>query len=249
MCISKLSVLLVSLIRRILAGGLLRIVTSRPAAAAGLVLMTLAGAAPAAAADPIRILAFGDSLTAGYGLDDLSSAFPAQLERALRAKGHDVRVIQNGVSGETTTGGLNRIDWALGEKPDAVIVALGGNDGLRAIDPAQTEKSMRGILARIGRDGLPVLVAGMLAPPNLGRDYADRFNAVFSGVAKESGALFYPFFLEGVAGVVALNQADRIHPTAAGVAVIVEKIMPDVEQLIARAEARRAAGGGATGGS
>jgi acyl-CoA thioesterase I len=201
-------------------------------------------------AGPIRILAFGDSLTAGYGLDDLTSAFPAQLEKALRAKGHDVRVIQSGVSGETTTGGLNRIDWALGEKPDAVIVELGGNDGLRAIDPMVTDKSLRGIATRISRDGIPMLIAGMLAPPNLGRDYADRFNALFGRIAAESGALLYPFFLDGVAGDPALNQADRIHPTAAGVAVIVEKITPQVEALIGRARMRRTAGGGtASGGS
>lgn len=195
--------------------------------------------ATTAADAPIRILAFGDSLTAGYGLDDLSQAFPAQLERALRAKGHDVRVIQSGVSGETTTGGLTRIDWSLGEKPDAVIVELGGNDGLRAIDPALTEKNLRGIVERIAKNGAPVLIAGMLAPPNLGRDYGDRFNSLFGRVAKESGAEFYPFFLDGVAGIPALNQADRIHPTPAGVAIVVEKITPSVEKLIEQVRARR----------
>jgi len=188
---------------------------------------------------PIRILAFGDSLTAGYGLDDLKDAFPAQLERALKAEGYDVAVIAAGISGDTTTGGLSRIDWSLAEKPDAVIVALGGNDGLRAVDPAVTEKSMNGIVSRIRGDGTPVLVAGMLAPPNLGRDYAERFNAVFSRVAKTHGAVFYPFFLDGVASVPALNQSDRIHPNQKGVAVMVEKILPSVEKLIEQVEARR----------
>jgi acyl-CoA thioesterase-1 len=195
--------------------------------------------AHAASDQPIRILAFGDSLTAGYGLDDLKDAFPAQLERALKAEGHDVVVIAAGISGDTTTGGLSRIDWSLAEKPDAVIVALGGNDGLRAVDPAVTEKSMNGIVTRIRRDGTPVLVAGMLAPPNLGRDYADRFNSLFSRVAKTHGAVFYPFFLDGVASIPALNQADRIHPNVKGVAVMVEKILPSVEKLIEQVEARR----------
>jgi len=224
MSILRLSVPRQRLVRAFLPVGLLLSVTSP-----GSIL----------AAEPIRILAFGDSLTAGYGLDDLADAFPAQLERALKARGHDVKVIQSGVSGETTTGGLSRIDWALGEKPDAVIVELGGNDGLRAINPVQTEKSLRGIVERIGRDGIPTLVAGMLAPPNLGRDYGDRFNSVFGRIAKESGAIFYPFFLDGVAGIAELNQADRIHPTAKGVAVVVEKILPSVEQLVERAKARR----------
>lgn len=181
---------------------------------------------------PIRILALGDSLTAGYGLDDVNDAFPAQLERALQAKGYDVTVIQGGISGDTTTGGLARLDWVLGEKPDGVIVALGGNDGLRAVDPAVTLKSMDGIVKRIKKDGLPVLVAGMLAPPNLGRDYGDRFGAVFSKVAKDNDVLLYPFFLEGVAAVPSLNQSDRIHPNVEGVKVMVAGILPKVEELI-----------------
>lgn len=197
---------------------------------------------PSRAADQsgtIRILAFGDSLTAGYGLDDLADSFPAQLERALKAKGHNVALIQAGISGDTTTGGLNRIEWSLAEKPDAVIVALGGNDALRAVDPTVTEKSMKGIVERIRRDGTPVLVAGMLAPPNLGRDYADRFNAAFANAAKMNGAIFYPFFLDGVASIPALNQADRIHPNPKGVAVMVEKITPYMVTLIDQVQARR----------
>lgn len=188
---------------------------------------------------PIRILAFGDSLTAGYGLQDLTDAFPNQLERALKSAGHDVDILQAGISGDTTTGGLNRIDWSLAEKPDAVIVALGGNDALRAVDPAVTEKSLDGIIARIRRDGTPVLIAGMLAPPNLGRDYTDRFSALFGRVAKKYDALFYPFFLDGVAAVPALNQDDRLHPNPRGVAVMVEKITPYVEKLIEQVQTRR----------
>jgi len=197
------------------------------------------GSVTAADQPPIRILAFGDSLTAGYGLDDLNEAFPAQLERALKAKGHNVTLIPAGISGDTTTGGLNRIEWSLAEKPDAVIVALGGNDGLRAVDPAVTEKSLSGLLARIRSDGTPVLLAGMLAPPNLGRDYADRFSALFPRVAKANDAIFFPFFLDGVAGVPALNQSDRIHPNPKGVAVMVDKILPSVEKLIDQVEDRR----------
>lgn len=191
--------------------------------------------AGANAADrPIRILAFGDSLTAGYGLADLKLAFPAELERALKAQGHDVTVIQGGVSGETTTGGRARIDWMLGEKPDAVIVALGGNDALRAVDPAVTQESMDAIVKRIKKDKLPVLIAGMLAPPNLGKDYTTRFADAFSKVAKENDTLFYPFFLEGVAGIPSLNQPDRIHPTSEGVKVMVKGILPAVEELISQ---------------
>jgi acyl-CoA thioesterase I len=161
------------------------------------------------------------------------------LERALKAKGHNVKLIQAGISGDTTTGGLNRIEWSLAEKPDAVIVGLGGNDALRAIDPKVTERSMRGIVERIRKDGTPVLVAGMLAPPNLGKDYGDRFNSLFGRVAKENGAVFFPFLLDGVASVPALNQADRIHPNPKGVAVMVEKITPYVVTLIDQVQARR----------
>ena len=195
----------------------------------------------AAAAEPIRILAFGDSLTAGYGLADLADAFPAQLEKALRAKGLDVMVVQGGVSGDTTTDGRARLDWAMAAKPDAVIVELGANDALRALDPKLTEDNLRIIVSRIHKDGTPVLVAGMLAPPNLGREYSDRFNPLFAKVAKEHDVLLYPFFLDGVAAILNLNQADRIHPLPAGVKVIVQKILPSVEKLVAQVDARRKA--------
>jgi len=197
--------------------------------------------ADAAQNDSIRILAFGDSLTAGYGLDDPADAFPSQLEAELRSNGHDVELLQAGVSGDTTMGGRSRLEWSLAEKPDAVIVALGGNDALRAVNPSITLDNMDFIVRRIQRDGIPVLIAGMLAPPNLGRDYGDRFNAIFSNVATETGALIYPFFLEGVAAIPGLNQDDRIHPTVEGVAVIVSRITPVVEKLIDRAKEKRSA--------
>ena len=194
---------------------------------------------PASAPEPIKILAFGDSLTAGYGLADLADAFPAQLEKALRAKGHEVTVIQGGISGDTTTDGRARLDWAMAAKPDAVIVELGANDALRALDPKLTEDNLRTIVSRIHKDGTPVLIAGMMAPPNLGRDYADRFNPIFGKIAKDQDVLLYPFFLDGVAAVLTLNQADHIHPLPAGVKIIVQKILPSVEKLVAQAEARR----------
>ncbi len=195
----------------------------------------------AAAPAPIRILAFGDSLTAGYGLDDLADAFPAQLEKALKAKGHNVTLLQGGISGDTTSGGRSRLDWSLAAKPDAVIVELGGNDGLRAVDPKVTADNLDAIVRRIQKDGTPVLIAGMLAPPNLGRDYGERFNSLFARVAKDTGALLYPFFLEGAMTVPGLMQRDTIHPTPAGVKVIVAAMLPVVEKLIVQVNARRAA--------
>lgn len=190
--------------------------------------------AVATAAEPIRIVAFGDSLTAGYGLADPSEAFPAKLEAALRAKGHDVAVVNAGVSGDTATGGLARLDWAVGDDVDGVIVALGGNDMLRGIPPRETRKALDGIVGRLAERGLPVLVAGMVAAPNLGEEYGREFDALFPSVAEAHGALLYPFFLDGVAADPALNQPDGIHPNAAGVEVMVERILPSVERLVER---------------
>jgi acyl-CoA thioesterase-1 len=166
----------------------------------------------------------------------MSDAFPAQLERALAAKGYNVKILPGGISGDTTTGGLNRLEWSLAAKPDAVIVELGANDVLRAIDPKLTGDNLRAIVRRIQREGTPVLLAGMLAPPNLGRDYGDRFKAIYPTVAKESGVLLYPFFLDGVAAIPKLNQPDQLHPTPEGVAIIVKGILPSVEKLIEQAE-------------
>jgi acyl-CoA thioesterase-1 len=205
--------------------------------------ITFTFAAPAFSAEsktPLKILAFGDSLTAGYGLEDLADSLPAQLEKALKAKGHNVVVIQGGISGDTTSGGRSRLEWSLAEKPDGVIVGLGGNDGLRAIDPKITADNLEAIVRRIQKDGLPVLIAGMLAPPNLGRDYGDRFNAVFPKVAKDTGALYYPFILEGAITVNGMMQGDQIHPNPKGVQEIVRRMLPSVEKLVGQAQARAA---------
>lgn len=187
----------------------------------------------------IRILALGDSLTAGYGLDDLSLAFPARLQDELQASGLDVEVLDAGISGDTTAGGRSRLDWSLAENPDAVIVGLGGNDGLRAVDPTVTYDNLKAIIERLESEGLPVLLAGMMAPPNLGRDYGDQFFAVYQRLAKEYNIIFYPFLLDGVAGEADLNQADRIHPNPEGVNVMVRKILPYAEQLVQRVQEAR----------
>jgi acyl-CoA thioesterase-1 len=178
-----------------------------------------------------RILAFGDSLTAGFGLPK-SEAFPARLEAALRARGIDAAVLDGGVSGDTSAGGLARLDWSLAARPDAVIVELGANDALRGLDPAATEQNLDAILARLKQLGLPVLLAGMLAPPNLGEDYGRRFNAIYPRLAERHGVELYPFFLDGVATQRGLNQGDGLHPNAQGVAVIVDRIAPYVVRLL-----------------
>ncbi|MEM7694864.1 MAG: arylesterase [Pseudomonadota bacterium] len=187
----------------------------------------------AARAEPITIVALGDSLTAGYLLAP-GAGFPAQLERALRAEGLDIIVRDAGVSGDTTSGGLSRLDWSVGEDADAVIVALGGNDALRGLPPETTRQNLTQILDRLDERGLPVLVAGMLAPVNLGPDYGEAFKQVFDDLATRD-IVFYPFFLEGVAANPALNLPDGIHPTAEGVGVMVENILPKVKDLITRA--------------
>lgn len=196
----------------------------------------MAGSVPALAADPPRLLVLGDSLTAGYGLDQ-ADGFVPRLEAALRTQGRAVRVLNGGVSGDTTAGGLSRLDWALADRPQAMIVELGANDGLRGLDPAATERNLDAIIAKAKTVGLPVLLAGMLAPPNLGRDYGREFNALYPRLAERHGVLFYPFFLEGVAARPHLNQADGIHPNPAGVAEIVRRILPDVMRLLDQVEA------------
>ncbi len=176
----------------------------------------------------------GDSITAGYGLAH-GEGPPARLEELLRGRGREVRVIDAGVSGDTSAGGLARLDWALAETPQAVVVALGGNDALRGLDPGQMEANLAQILDRLAARKLPVLLAGMLAPPNLGAQYAGEFNAVFTRLGQRPGLLFYPFLLDGVAGDPALNQADRIHPNAEGARILAQRILPAVEQLLDRA--------------
>ncbi len=191
----------------------------------------LAQSGASASAGPIRLLVLGDSLAAGYGLA-ANEAFPAQLERALRAKGHNVNVINAGVSGDTSAGGRARLDWSLADNPHAVIVELGANDGLRGLEPTSTADNLGAILKALKDRGKPTLLAGMYAPPNLGAAYGKEFNGLYARIAKEHGAALYPFFLDGVAAEAALNQADGIHPNAKGVAVIVERILPAVEKLI-----------------
>jgi acyl-CoA thioesterase-1 len=208
-------------------------------AALGFGLFLVAGVNGAAAQQsPLKLMILGDSITAGYGLPE-AEAWPVKLEAALKAEGEAVRVIAAGVSGDTTAGGKSRLDWALADRPDAVIVALGGNDGLRGLPPAETQRSLEDILARLKARNLPVLLAGMLAPPNLGADYGRDFSGTFQNLAKaHPEAVFYPFLLEGVAGDPALNQPDRIHPNPQGVAVMTGRMMPAVKQLLAKARGK-----------
>ena len=196
------------------------------------IFLTAAGAGSAAAqGKPLTILAFGDSLVAGFGLGS-RDGFAAKLEAALRAKGVNARVVNAGLSGDTSAGGLARLDWALEPKPDFAIVELGANDGLRGLDPAQTRANLDAILAKLKAKGVPALFAGMYAPPNMGPDYGRAFNALYPDLAKKHGVLFYPFFLDGVAADASLNQPDGIHPNAKGVDVIVARILPHVLKLI-----------------
>ncbi len=196
----------------------------------------VAAAPPPAGAQekrPVAILAIGTSLTAGFGLGS-ADAFPAKLEAALKAKGIDAKVTNAGLSGDTSAGGLARLDWALEPKPDAAIVEFGGNDGLRGLDPAQTEANLDAIVAKLKARGVAVLVAGMMAPPNLGAEYGSVFNTAFARVATKHGVALYPFFLDGVAADRTLNLPDGIHPNAKGVDRIVERMLPHVVKLVGR---------------
>ncbi len=186
-----------------------------------------------ARSEPLKLLAFGDSLTAGYGLPQ-SQGFAAQLEARLRAAGITVTVINAGVSGDTTAGGRARLDWTLADPPDAVILELGANDGLRGIEPRVSRDNLDAILTRLQSRNIPVLFAGMYAPPNLGKEYGTEFRNVYEDLATRHDIDFYPFFLDGVAGLPDLNLNDGIHPNAAGIAVIVERILPAVQRMLAR---------------
>jgi acyl-CoA thioesterase-1 len=189
--------------------------------------------AGSATAKPIRLVALGDSLTAGLGLPE-SDAFPAKLEAALKARGLDIAVENAGVSGDTAKGGLARVDWSVGPEADGVIVELGANDALRGLDPAATRAALDALLARLKERHLPVLLAGMLAPRNLGPEYTQAFDAIYPELAGKYDAVLYPFFLDAVASHPELVQADGLHPTAAGVDAIVARILPAVETLIAK---------------
>ena len=177
-------------------------------------------------------------VAAGYGLAE-EDAFPTRLEAELRARGHDVEIINAGVSGDTTAGGRARLAWSLADNPDAVIVELGGNDGLRGLPPEETKANLDAILTELASHDIPTLFTGMLAPPNLGKEYGAEFEAVFHDLGKAHDVVFDPFFLEGVVAMEALNQNDGIHPNRKGVDVIVDRILPKVEELIARVKAKR----------
>lgn len=176
---------------------------------------------------PTKIVVLGDSLSAGYKLPR-EAAFTSQLEAALKAKGYQVTVPNTGVSGETTSGGLSRLDWILADQPGLMIVELGANDGLRGIDPARTRENLDTILGKLKARGVPVVLAGMMAPRNLGSDYGKVFDAIYPDLTKKHGVPLYPFFLEGVAMDPKLNQEDGMHPTAEGVAIIVKNILPTI---------------------
>ncbi|HXC55013.1 MAG TPA: arylesterase [Rhizomicrobium sp.] len=192
------------------------------------VLVVAATAAPAA---PVKILALGTSLTQGYGVPP-GLDFTAVLEARLKASGIDAKLVNAGVSGDTSAGGRARLDWSLADRPDAAIVELGSNDALRGQAPAQTEANLAAILTRLAAAHVPVLLTGMLAPRNFGPEYAAAFDPIYPRLAKRFGVLFYPFILDGVAMNPKLNQADGIHPNPAGVKIVVERILPFVKRLV-----------------
>ncbi|KAB0681504.1 arylesterase [Aureimonas leprariae] len=195
----------------------------------------LAGGTIGAAAQEkpgLGVVAFGDSLSAGFGVGP-GESFPEQLQAALKAKGYDVAVANAGVSGDTTTGGLQRLDWSIPPEAKLVILELGANDALRGIPPRVSESNLDAMLKRLKERGTAVILAGMLAPPNMGPDYAAAFNPIYGRLAERYGVPLYPFFLDGVAGDRALNQPDGMHPTKAGVAIVVERMLPVVEKALA----------------
>jgi acyl-CoA thioesterase-1 len=211
------------------------IVGVKPAALAraAVVALAMAAAAPAQAERTVKIVALGDSLTAGYGLP-ADAAFPVRLERALTGKGLAVEIANAGVSGDTAADGLSRLDWSVPDGTDAVILELGANDALRGLDPKGTRAALESILQRLKERQVAVLIAGMRAPRNLGPDYARAYDAIFPELAERYDCLFYPFFIDGIVGDRGLNQSDGIHPTAAGVDVIVARLLPKAEELVAR---------------
>ncbi|MGB4867151.1 MAG: arylesterase [Hyphomicrobium sp.] len=216
------------------------IVAALPMLLAGLLVMPNAALSADSPAPTLTVVAFGDSLTAGYLLQP-NESFPAQLQMALEAKGHKVQIVNAGVSGDTTAGGLDRLAWTLQPIPDAVILELGANDALRGTDSAKTRANLDQILTTLSASNIPVLLAGMKAPGNWGDAYVKAFDAIYPELAAKHGAALYPFFLEGVALNPKLVLADGMHPTAEGVAEIVKRILPNVEALIAKAQAHKAA--------
>jgi acyl-CoA thioesterase-1 len=205
-------------------------------ASLGLVNVPIAQAEPA---KPIRIVAFGDSLTAGFGLKPRHS-FPAQLQKVLKARSHDVVVVNAGVSGDTTAAGLERIAWAVPDGTDAVILEFGGNDALRGIDPKETRANLEKIIDSLKERNISILLAGIRAPANWGETYSKAFDSIFPDLADEYGLVFYPFFLDGVVLDPKLNQNDGLHPNSKGISEIIKRIVPSVEELIDRASTQRA---------
>ena len=187
---------------------------------------------------PLKIVAFGDSLMAGFQLP-ASGAFPTRLEQALKAKGHAVTIVNAGVSGDTSSGALARVDWSVPPDTDAVILELGANDMLRGIDPKITRSALNAIIRKLKSRGLEVMLAGMRAAPNMGPDYRRAYDTIFPDLASAYGLVFYPFFLDGIAANASFNLRDGVHPNQAGVDVIVTRILPKVEELIARVRTRR----------
>lgn len=210
-----------SMLKHMLVWSLL-LVASQPA---------LAQSSAAVGAASIKMVVLGDSLSAGYGLS-ASDAFPAKLKNALKASGIEVDMTNAGVSGDTASGGRDRLDWSVPAGTQAVIVELGANDALRGTDPAITRKALTDIVARLKARGISVMLCGMLAPPNYGADFAARFNSIYPDIAKAFGVPLYPFFLDGVASDAGLNQVDGMHPTAAGIDIIVKNILPAVEAFL-----------------
>jgi acyl-CoA thioesterase-1 len=184
----------------------------------------------------LKIVAFGDSLTAGYGLP-VQDAFPAKLEAALKARGHKVEIENAGVSGDTASGGLSRLDWSVGDGTEAVILELGANDMLRGVDPALVEQNLDTMLGRLNQRNIPVLLAGMVAAPNLGHAYAEAFGTIYPRLAEKYGVPLYPFFLDGVAGDRDFLLQDGMHPNAEGIDRMVERVLPLVERIIEEADA------------
>ena len=200
--------------------------------------LTPAGASSSTLDTRPRIVAFGDSLTAGLGVS-VEESYPAQLQRRLDVLGYTYRVINAGVSGDTTAGGLRRVSWILTNKPDVVILELGANDGLRGLSVDQTRHNLREIIQRLQEAGVGVVLAGMKLPPNYGQDYLARFEGIYPSLAKEYRLPLIPFFLEGVGGSSSLNQADGIHPTAKGYALVVEQVLKILGPLLKLPESQK----------
>lgn len=208
---------------------------------AALAVLAAAGAGTGARAEPVAIVGFGDSLMAGYNLD-AGQGFPEKLQAALREKGHDVVIANAGVSGDTTSGGLSRLDWSVPDGTQLVILELGANDMLRGIGPEITEKNLDAMISRLKERGITVLLAGMRAAPNLGPDYQSRFDALYPRLAEKHGVALYPFFLDGVAADPKFLLEDGMHPNAEGVDRMVERALPTVEDVLAKVKAGDSAG-------